>query len=47
MHWWFRAPQGDTGIRTKCSDDFLYLPWAVADYIEKTGDADILNVRIG
>lgn len=46
MHWWFKAPVGDTGIRTTCSDDFLYLPWAVADYIEKTGDADILKTEI-
>lgn len=46
MHWWFKAPTGDTGIRTTCSDDFLYLPWTVADYIEKTGDFDILKTEI-
>ncbi len=46
MHWWFKGKKGDTGIRTKCSDDLLYLPWAVANYVEKTGDTDILSAEV-
>ncbi|MEG2118439.1 MAG: hypothetical protein RRY76_04460, partial [Clostridia bacterium] len=38
---------GDAGIRTKCSDDYLFLPYTVADYVKKTGDIDILDKCVG
>ncbi|MBR2900750.1 MAG: DUF3131 domain-containing protein [Clostridia bacterium] len=48
MHWWHtRNYNGvNRGIKSKCSDDLLYLPIVVADYIEKTEDESILSLPV-
>lgn len=42
-HWWH--DETNRGIRTKFSDDLLWLPFVTADYIQMTGDYSVLDVE--
>lgn len=46
MHWWHPLPDGDRGVRTRCSDDLLWLCWALCEYVEKTGDTAACEIEI-
>lgn len=43
QHWWH--PEADKGIRTRFSDDLLWLPYVLAEYINVTEDWSILEER--
>ncbi|MDD5301673.1 MAG: glucoamylase family protein, partial [Elusimicrobia bacterium] len=47
QHWWFqfRGQESGFGVRTKFSDDLLWMPYALTQYLDATGDESLLKER--
>lgn len=47
LHWWHPdgTPESALGVRTRISDDLLWLPYALCRWVEELGDTDLLRTQ--
>lgn len=47
LHWWHKLPNNVIrGVRTRYSDDLVWLPYTLCEYIQKTSDTSILAINV-
>ena len=46
MHWWHGGGRVERGVRTRCSDDLLWLCWALGEYVRATGELSLCAERV-
>lgn len=47
LHWWHETQgEADRGVRTRISDDLLWLPYCLGRYVDSWSDWDILSVQV-
>ncbi|MBQ9980410.1 MAG: hypothetical protein IJP23_05075 [Oscillospiraceae bacterium] len=45
-HWWHETKTGRRGVRTRYSDDLLWLPWAIGQWARQVEDFSLLETQV-